>query len=243
MENGEISLNKEKLSFGEVLKKARVEKNLTIDDIVTETRISKLVLEQIESNEPDDLPEPVFLRGFLKSYAEQVDLDPVHIVEMYKTAFGIEDKPPVDVAETVGQSVYIKNDSSKRPFAIVVFILCLIALITFSVMRKKEDLKDDMALKQGVEAGQADASDTQAKAIVKDFILEVVCVEDTTLKISSDGEKVTEYKMKPEDTLELKAKKEFNILIDNTCGVTLFLNNNPVDIAGKCGQTVNVQLP
>ncbi len=242
MENGEVSLSEEALFFGEVLKKARERKNLTIDDIVTETRISKQVIEQIESKTPDYLPEPVFLRGFIKSYAEQVDLDPVQIVEMYKTKYGIVDQPISEVVENPGSVRNIRRKTSKAPYIIGLLVILAI-IVLFTVTRDKAEIKDDTQAKTGVETGQATAADPQAKVVAEGVKLEIVCVEETTLKISKDNNKVTEYKMKPEDHLELKAKKEFNILIDNTCGVTLFMNNKPVDIPGKCGQTVNVQLP
>ncbi len=242
MENGDIRLNTEALTFGEVLKKAREEKQLTIDDIVMETRISKQVVEQIESKDSGSLPEPVFLRGFLKSYAEQVDLDPVNIVDMYKVEHGIVDRPVCDVIEPAGTSVYIRKKSSKTPVIVILFIVFIVALFVFSFTGKKTDVKDDPLLKSGSETSQEDKADAP-EVLAKDFKLEIECVEETSLKISADGEKVKEYKMKPEDHLELKATKEFNILIDNTCGVTLFMNGKLVEIPGKCGQTINVHLP
>ena len=65
----ETSVNDSRLSFGAYLKKTRIEKGLSLEDIMDYTRISKYVLQQIEEVNASKLPEAVYLKGFLKSYA------------------------------------------------------------------------------------------------------------------------------------------------------------------------------
>ncbi len=81
-------------SISSVLKTARLVKDITIDQIVSETRISKHVVAQIESENPTNLPEPVFLKGFIKAYAKIVGLDPEEIIKLYQAENGISDTVP-----------------------------------------------------------------------------------------------------------------------------------------------------
>lgn len=244
MEETEIMPEMNTVSFADVLKEAREKRGLTVDDVVAETCISKQVVEQMEIPGSSRLPEPVFLRGFIKSYAELVGLDPEAVIDIYKKEFGIEDKPVRDIRDNVSSSSMQKAEHRyMMPIVLIGIVLIILAGALYSY---KTGTVDDPGNGQGTAGEKAVTSETGNKntgSAVKGYKLEVICVEETTLKISADGENVSEYKMAPEDHLALEAKNGFNILINNTCGVTLFLNDNPVEIPGKCGQTVNIHLP
>jgi hypothetical protein len=137
----------------------------------------------------------------------------------------------------------------KMIFASVVFIVAVIGfLVLFNSDKGPEQgVETPVALESmsdsPVEDDTVPVIDQMGKDAVDGLHLEVVCVEETVLKISADGGVPEEYTLKPEEHIELKAKSMYNILIDNTCGVTLFLNSNPVTVPGKCGQTATIQLP
>lgn len=240
-----------RLSFGTYLKKVRIEKGLTIEDIMDYTRISKYVIEQIEAENRTKLPEDVFLKGFLKSYAEAVAVDPYDVLERYLKTVGHEEQSGVSVKREIPEK---KSGLKWAVAGGVGLIVCLLAVATWIWVSKTSNSggtlpEAGLGLEGNNEADPfEEAQSVTVKTDVKDTLanglhLEVVCVEHTTLKISVDGGVPEEYVLKPEEHLELKAKKMYNILIDNTCGVTLFLNNNPVTVPGKCGQVVTLQLP
>ena len=79
------------LSFrpGERLKKAREAKELSLEQVSTTLKILPRMLEAIEQDRYKDLPEPVFVRGYLRLYADLVSLPAEDIVarfEEYYTA-------------------------------------------------------------------------------------------------------------------------------------------------------------
>lgn len=241
MKNSETTPKIETESLSTVLKTARLAKDISIDFIVAETRISKHVVEQIEAQNPDNLPEPVFLKGFIKAYAKIVGLDPEEIIRLYQAENGIVDNA-IDTPEqhVASNSFTVRKKNYTVPIIITVVVFIFLAVVIMS-SNKSKTKNDISALQQST-----DAADTKAdndKKTVEDYKLEIECVEATVLKISTDGEQVIEYNLVPEEHLELKAKKQFNILITNTCGVTLFMNDKVVDVPGKCGQTVNMHLP
>lgn len=61
--------------IGKVLKDARIQKGLTLDDLQQSTKIQKRYLLAIENQEFDQLPGDFYVRAFVKQYAEAVDLD------------------------------------------------------------------------------------------------------------------------------------------------------------------------
>jgi cytoskeleton protein RodZ len=58
-----------------------------------------------------------------------------------------------------------------------------------------------------------------------------------------DGLESVEYSMHPRDHIELEASARINMLVGNAGGVKMRLNDKPVDIQGKSGEVVNIELP
>src|SRR6185503_11998445 len=70
----------EKETVGRMLRRHREERNLSLDEAARATKIRKDFLHSIEEDRLDTLPGPVFARGFLRSYAEFLNLDPVPLL-------------------------------------------------------------------------------------------------------------------------------------------------------------------
>jgi cytoskeletal protein RodZ len=69
--------------LGQLLRKARLEKNITLESLQETTKIRKRYLEAIEDGNFKVLPGSFYVRAFIKSYAEAVGLDPAEVLEMY----------------------------------------------------------------------------------------------------------------------------------------------------------------
>jgi cytoskeletal protein RodZ len=59
-------------AFGEELRRLRETSGLTIDDIVTETKVSRRIFEALEAGSFQFLPERVFARNFVRQYLRMV---------------------------------------------------------------------------------------------------------------------------------------------------------------------------
>lgn len=62
-------------NIGETLRQARLERNISLEEVEKNTRIRKLYLEAIENEDWDVIPGTVYLRGFLRTYAKYLCLD------------------------------------------------------------------------------------------------------------------------------------------------------------------------
>ena len=61
--------------LGDILRKERERQNLTVKDVERDTSIRGLYISAIENGEYDLLPGEVYLKGFIRSYAEYLKLD------------------------------------------------------------------------------------------------------------------------------------------------------------------------
>lgn len=61
--------------IGPILEKRRLEKGLSLKEVEQATKIRKRYLEGLEREDPTVLPDPVYARGFLKTYANFLGLD------------------------------------------------------------------------------------------------------------------------------------------------------------------------
>lgn len=63
------------VKIGETLRNARLAQNITIDDVVKETRIRSRYIEALEEENWGIFPGVVYLRGFLKAYCSLLGID------------------------------------------------------------------------------------------------------------------------------------------------------------------------
>lgn len=61
--------------IGSILEKKRLEKGLSLKEVEQATKIRTRYLEGLEREDPTVLPDPVYARGFLKTYANFLGLD------------------------------------------------------------------------------------------------------------------------------------------------------------------------
>lgn len=79
-----LSINAEdEIYRGKTLRQIRERIGIDLKTISAETKINTKILEWIEEEVLEKLPAAVYLRGFLKSYAQSLGLDPQKVVEGY----------------------------------------------------------------------------------------------------------------------------------------------------------------
>ncbi len=71
------------MTVGERLREARERRKVSLHAIAEKTNVSARFLEAIEKGQYDKLPGGIFTRGFIRSYAVQVGLDPDAIVAQF----------------------------------------------------------------------------------------------------------------------------------------------------------------
>jgi DnaJ-class molecular chaperone len=73
----------EEIYRGKTLRQIRERMRIDLETIARETRINLKTLELMEGEDLEKLPPLVYLKGFLKGYAQSLGLDPHKVVEDY----------------------------------------------------------------------------------------------------------------------------------------------------------------
>lgn len=80
--------DKESLLCGAFLKKMRQEKGWSLEKVSEETKILLSILKNLENDEYENLPPPVYLKGMIKKYANFLKLDKEKVLGLYQKSNG-----------------------------------------------------------------------------------------------------------------------------------------------------------
>lgn len=81
---------------GSTLRAAREKRGLTVKDIENETSIRATYIDAIEKGDYDSLPGEVYVKGFIRNYADFLGLNADNLVQEFREELhGIEAAAPV----------------------------------------------------------------------------------------------------------------------------------------------------
>jgi len=79
--------------LGEMLRTQRAKKNITLEQAAADTRIREKFLKALEDGDYQSLPGAVYTKGFLRNYAEYLDLETDELIPLYQRERG-QPEPP-----------------------------------------------------------------------------------------------------------------------------------------------------
>jgi cytoskeletal protein RodZ len=131
--------------LGQLLRKARLEKGISLEDMQETTKIRKRYLEAIEDGNYKLLPGNFYVRAFIKSYSESVGLDPNEVLRLYRNVI------PASEVETQVEPNHRKrtgiktNDRWSKRVTTLVFIsfLCFIIILMYYFINKNNKITDN----------------------------------------------------------------------------------------------------
>lgn len=74
------SASEQPLSVGKTLREAREQLGLTVNDVANRIKFAPKQIEWLEADDYIRLPEAAFVRGFVRSYARLLELDPARLI-------------------------------------------------------------------------------------------------------------------------------------------------------------------
>jgi cytoskeleton protein RodZ len=107
-------------AVGATLKQHRDAQKLSIQDVATRMRLDPRVIESLEADDFEALPAALYVRGYLRSYAKVLNLDPSALIAAYDGA--APEEPPEIVPELKHPAQRTSND---RPVKAVTYLLTL----------------------------------------------------------------------------------------------------------------------
>ena len=89
MENQEASRNDSAAGFGEMIRSARQSREMSLAELSMTTNIMLDKLHALEEGRLEDLPEPVYVRAFIRAVAKALEVDPAPIIERFTAEAGV----------------------------------------------------------------------------------------------------------------------------------------------------------
>ena len=235
----------ENLSYGDYLKQHRLEKNVSLETVSQNTKISKYILESLEQQKKDQLPADLYVKNFIRLFAREVDADEKEAVRLYTTeSESRKDVFPGKPRKGLGKkllwvlgiliglaigfyTVFISGDSSKEP--------------------KTQLPEPEAVLEASPPSAQTALPDIQNTAEAanpaKKWLLEIRAVEKTWMKVMVDGRSPLEYMLEADEEIRLEADREFDLMVANPGSLISTLNGRPVTFSGRSGQVVSLKIP
>ena len=115
--------------IGETLRETRMRRRIDMTEVEAATKIRAKYLRALENEEWDLLPGPTFVKTFLRTYAEYLDLDPRLLVEEYRQRY---ERPATQDLTPFGPGMggQRRRRRRRRPIGpIVVMLLGVAALL------------------------------------------------------------------------------------------------------------------
>jgi transcriptional regulator with XRE-family HTH domain len=255
---------------GSLLRSAREQKGLSLDDVARVTRITKGYLAALEENNYTKLPSDAYARGFLRVYAQFLGIDEQDILSLYQQASSPLlplDEPKVRTNTSDGAE--ISPFTKKRWFwyLAVICALTVTGVLLFGVNSNKPDRKAENPVavqplmnlsssslqpqiaavpdKEALKTPPLDTIETPpspSASTEKSIVLKMKALEDGFLVVTIDDMISQQYDLKVGDVIEWKAEKVFSLDLDNAGGVEAELNGKILKPFGERGMSAHVVL-
>ena len=245
-----MKTEKESFSFGRYLQSMRLEKKINLEKVSEETRIAISNLRLIEKEDLEALPDEVFVKGFLRSYASAIGADGDEAVKLYEARLNMISRLAAAGSFSPRSSLFAwRNLILSIIVILAVIVLTLYGVSYFQGRMPEPEIAEAPAVSEhskAVPSRQETDSSVKKGATTKPLeklVLHITAVDDTWIKVIVDNKDSREYNLTSGEKLEMEASAGFNLLIGNAGGLKMEFNGKPIKISGKVGEVVNIQLP
>jgi cytoskeletal protein RodZ len=236
----------QKLSeIGAHLRSARTQKGLSLEDVATKTLIQPRFITAIEQGKIEELPEALYVRGFIRRMAEVSGINGDSLAESFPLG---QVQSGSSNAKLVGV-----NGPTLRPWHLYVLYFALVmgaVALLYSLFKPQETPRS---------AGTGKVTNTAAvpkpakpspvvKAVAKPkpqtspVQAQLTLKADSYLDISADGQSNFVGTLKAGEKKTIAAKQEIRISAGNAGGVVLGVNSQDGKVMGKSGEIKDVTL-
>lgn len=119
-------------TVGEILKNARTKKDISKKEIAKKTKINLEYIKALEDNDFKNLPESAFVKGFIRNYANVVDLNPEQALAVFRRDYDQDVKGQV-VPRTLAEKKLDKR-SFFNPKTTIIVSLSALFIVLFAYL-------------------------------------------------------------------------------------------------------------
>lgn len=231
-------------ALGEEFRAAREARGLSLSDVAEHIHIRATYLEAVENEEWATIGAPVYIRGFIRTYARFLGIDPEHVVEAFNQVVPSAPPtkqlgmPPVGVAEPRrGPSVWV--------WIAAAVAIALVAYVGYGYYQLKagtpapaaSPLAATSAAPAATVAAPAASTPPAPEPAPARQAISVRLTQVSWLRVSVDGNVVVEGEF-PAGTVRDFHGKHVHMIVGNAGGVEVATPGHPAKVLGAPGEVV-----
>lgn len=253
-------------SFGEFLRRERELRGVTLEEISKTSNISVSYLKALESDDLDNLPADVFVKGFLRCYADSIGMDHDEVLLGYRS-FSSSKREEYSAAAELIETPKTFNFKLSTFFAIVIFIAISSLMVFYFVKKSKEMKPDTISEKMTIQKLGTEKIDEESKKnigvlidlkpesektsdkitddqvsetipVEKKLTLTMEATEDAWIGLVLDDSEADEALLLTGEKASWKANERFFVNLGNVTGTRLTLNGKNITLPQKSNNTL-----
>ena len=244
------------MTVGERLREARERQQVSLHAIAAKTNISVRFLEAIEKNQFDKLPGGIFTRGFIRSYASQVGLDPDAAVAHFLTdvpsaRFDDEDGGDQEVRSGTGVRTWIATGLGLAALALLLLYLFAPDWMRQASLpadlRATADTPEQASLPAPAAAPPAEtapAAPSAAAAATASGALQLVMTPRSRcwVQVLADGEIRVARELAAGERVAIAAAERLQIIVGDAGAFAYDINGRPGRALGEAGRVARATI-
>jgi len=239
--------------IGSILRAKREEKGICLDEVSNVLCLRKSLIQAIESGKWDFLPHEVYVRSYVKEYANFLKIYDEILPELTEKNNEITPATKTDT-QAIEKPIrkFRKIAFTNLPRKALVYPAIVLILAGFYMIEK---MKRDYIPVPKIEttAGVSVQSPTSPEntitmenhgspVVSEGKKLMITCKERTWVSVVIDDTEKKEFMLNAQEMIILNAKDRFDLLIGNAGGVKLILNGKDTEFTGKNGEVKRIKL-
>lgn len=247
------------LTFGETLRRERLIRKVSLEEISAATKISMRLLTALERSDLSRLPAPVFTRGFIRAYSKHLGLNTEDMVNAYLAdlvglASGAANAQPTEPKPRPRRLFSrARRSTAGTIVGAVAAILLLLGWIAKPERRtpvaegpvrdtRPIRLKNVAVSSEPTPVIQESSVLREAQSVAVSLLLEFD--EDSWTELIADGRRVFSGLLRRGESRLFEAREGFRLTLGNAGGVRVTVDGRTLDRLGRAGQVVrNLAIP
>jgi cytoskeleton protein RodZ len=246
----------EQLSIGRVLRQARIEAGLSVDDVSSATRVRVAIIHAIEQDDFAPCGGDVYARGHIRTVARAIHLDPVPLLARYDADHGGRPAPTPAAPLFEAERIRPERRGPNWTAAMVAAIVAVIGFVGFTVVKGSDggdNTKTQVAEGSTPTAGKSappkshtskpadpkpDPSDSAIAAAPQDKVTVQVSATDGRSWISAkdhNGRMLFDGLLKKGDSKTFQDNTKINLILGDAGAIQLYVNGKKIEDAFQPG--------
>ena len=237
--------------IGDILRRTREEKGISIKDIQEVTKIRLRYLEAIDEGDFEAIPGEVYRKGFIVNYANAVGLDGQSVLQKYNDLRAAQEEQArqeqllAEQDENASPKSNLNNDWLKGVYLGVAGALAIVLLISFFLLPSFHKLRSEESVKPVAIEEAYETTDFNQTLFPAPITITAEFKQRVWVQVIADGEYIfmrDGRTFEPSEPVQVwTAQQEMEIKMGNPAGVELTFNGKRLGPLGPAGIVKSVR--